>query len=113
MLQRPRNAQPTRIVYTALSVEPQGGAGAAPDAPKATAPLRLAIVTVCQFSLADYLPPITLENASVEPDPGGVTPQTHISIKSSEKDEFVPQIWGLARVISLAFIQIQKSVPLL
>ena len=82
-LQRPRSAQPTRTIHTALSVEPQGGAGAAPDAPEAMAPLRRAIVTAGHFPVADCLTRITLESASVETDPGGVTPKTHTSIKSS------------------------------
>ena len=62
-LQRPRSAQPTRTIHTALSVEPQGGAGAAPDAPKAMAPLCRAILTVGHFSVEGYLARITLESA--------------------------------------------------
>ena len=81
-LQRPSSAPPTRTIHTAPSMEPRGGAGAFPAAPEGMTPLRRAIATVGHFPIADYHKRNTLESALVEPDPGGATPQTRISIES-------------------------------
>ena len=46
----------------------------------------------------------TLEKGSVEGDPGVASPQTHTSIESLVKDEFIHQIWRLEGLVLCGFI---------